>query len=114
MSRVPAGMTLVEVLVALVLLSTGLLALGSLQLDSLRSVRAAGVHARALGLAREVLEQARADPAHVPDAHAWNARAARLLPSGRVRIVSGAHLRVTVSWRPGSARRRQLVLEGAR
>ncbi|HYW05293.1 MAG TPA: type IV pilus modification protein PilV [Gammaproteobacteria bacterium] len=107
-----AGITLIEVLVALVLLSTGLLALGSLQLDSLRSVRAAGVRSRALGLSREILEQARADPSAVPDARAWNVRAARRLPSGRVRIAPGTHLRVTVSWRERGDRRGRLVLEG--
>ena len=78
--------TVAIVLVALVLLSIGLLALGSLQLDSLRSVRAAGVHSRALALGQEVLEQARADSSGAPDTSAWSARAARVLPSvSRVR-----------------------------
>jgi len=106
-------MTLIEVLVALVLLSIGLLALGSLQLDSLRSVRAAGVHSRALALGQEVLEQARADSSGAPDTSAWSARAARVLPSGRVRIDSGAHLQVTVSWRDGESSRARMALEGA-
>lgn len=56
------GLTLVEVLVALLVLSLGLLGLAALQASALRQVRAVWLHERAQQVLHELAAAARAEP----------------------------------------------------
>ena len=99
----PRGFTLVEVLVAVVILSLGLLALAALQSAGLKGSRGAALRTHATQLASAMAEQLRSDrefalsggyalaldtPA-VADTSAvapWREALARALPSGRGRV----------------------------
>jgi type IV pilus assembly protein PilV len=59
--RVEAGFTLVEVLVALVILAVGMLGIASLLLNSLQGSRTALVRTQAVSLAADVVERIRAN-----------------------------------------------------
>jgi type IV pilus assembly protein PilV len=100
--RTAHGMTLVEVLVTLVLVSVGLLGVAALQLTSLKSNQEAYVRSQASALAGDILDRIRANPQAfragaytVPlngtgaagttagrDLSAWQAEINRLLPGG--------------------------------
>jgi type IV pilus assembly protein PilV len=100
--RLVRGMTLVEVLVTVVLISVGLLGVAALQLTSLRGNQEAFIRSQASALAGFILDRMRANPqAFRADAYtvaingigtagttaridlqAWQAEIDRLLPGG--------------------------------
>lgn len=85
LGRLPLrGFTLIEVLVALCLLSLAALGIVSLQWRSLHLTHQSALHGRAMQLASDIADELRAGTA--PDAAAqaaWTARAAAALPGGR-------------------------------
>jgi type IV pilus assembly protein PilV len=126
-----AGMTLVEQLVTLVLVSVGLLGIAALQLASLRANREAYFHLQAGALANDILERIRANRQGFADSeydaafndtgvrsttagndlHAWQLEIDRSLPGGAA-SAAGAIGRtagtnvvvVTIRWRAGAER----------
>ncbi len=120
------GFSLVEALVALLVLSIGLLGIAGLQLTGMRNNQAAYLRSQAVVLADDILERMRAnrgtlaayavalgdDPPATPgtmaetDLRAWLLTLGALLPGGDGAItVDGANNRVTVTtqWRERSA-----------
>jgi type IV pilus assembly protein PilV len=120
-----AGFTLVEVLIALIVLSIGMLGIAALYLESLRASRQALVRTDAINLASDMADHIRANraPANaydcagtceedeggnataIADLNAWRTEAAARLPSGTTSITytaAGATTPnvyvVTVSW----------------
>lgn len=120
-------MTLVEVLVALLVLSIGLLGIAALQTTGLRSTQTAGARSQAVMLSYDIIDRMRAnrqdaingvydtttaedfaDPADVPpgtpgdDLLEWKGRLAGALPEGRGAIARDAAdpatVIVTVEW----------------
>ncbi len=111
--RARSGLSLIEVLVALVILATGLLSLASLELTALHSLRDARLRTRAQWLGTGFLAQWRADPEHVPRLDQWRSRVVAALPAGRVAASQLADRnRITLSWRGDDGRRTQITLEG--
>lgn len=121
------GMTLVEVLVALLVLSIGLLGIAALQTTGLRSTQTAGARSQAVMLSYDIIDRMRAnrqdaingtydtttaenfaDPDDIPagtpgdDLVEWKARLAGALPEGRGAIARDpadpATITVTVEW----------------
>lgn len=130
-ARSAAGFTLVEVLVALLLLSVGLLGLAALQLESLRASRTALLRTQAVLLATDMADRLRANrhPADaydcagpcspgaggntvaVADLADWRAAVAATLPRGQTEITHTAGAAgtpaayvVRIRWRDGGAR----------
>ena len=120
------GFSLVEALVALLVLSIGLLGIAGLQLTGMRNNQAAYLRSQAVVLADDILERMRAnrgalaayavalgdDPPTTPttmaqtDLQAWLLTLAAVLPNGDGSIaVDGATNRVTVTtqWQERSA-----------
>lgn len=116
------GLSLIEVLVAIVILSIGLLGLAGMQASSLRSSQSANYSAQAMTLAEDIIERMRANPqmassyarplgASAPtggitmaarDLEEWFARV-QTLPAGDAAIqvdttTSPALVTVTVRW----------------
>jgi type IV pilus assembly protein PilV len=83
--RLPArGFTLIEVMLALCLLSLAALAIANLQWRSLDTTHQSALHRKAMQFATDMAEELRAGT--VPDAPAqaaWQDRAAAALPGGR-------------------------------
>ena len=78
------GFTLIEVLVALCLLSLAALGIANLQWRSLHATHQSALHRMAMQLAADIADELRAGA--MPDAPAqaaWTGRAAALLPGGR-------------------------------
>lgn len=125
--RRETGMTLVEVLVALLVLSIGLLGIAALQTTGLRATQASGARSQAVLLSYDIIDRMRAnrqdalagnydtttaddyaDPADAPpgmpgdDLIAWKAQLAATLPDGRGAITrevgNPAIVTVTVEW----------------
>ncbi len=121
------GMTLVEVLVALLVLSIGLLGIAALQTTGLRSTQTAGARSQAVMLSYDIIDRMRAnrqeaiagtydttvaedfaDPDDVPpgtpgeDLVAWKTRLDAALPQGRGAVARDAAdpatVTVTVEW----------------
>jgi type IV pilus assembly protein PilV len=127
--RAQAGMTLIEVLVTLVLISVGLLGVAALQLTSLKSNQEAYVRSQAAMLAADILdrmrsnqtgfnagdydmdddddgfdEAGRAGTVAADDIEAWQATINRLLPGSDAeaagRIVRDERIvTITIRWR---------------
>lgn len=127
--RLQAGMTLVEVLVTLVLISIGLLGVGALQLTTLRNNQESYVRSQAAMLAADILDRMRsnqtgfnagnydmasdasgfdqagaASTVAATDIAAWQASINRLLPGSDAdaagRIVrNGRIVTITIRWR---------------
>jgi type IV pilus assembly protein PilV len=117
--RFCTGYTLVEVLVALTVMSIGLLGMASLQARTLQASRAAAMHAQAATLAADLADRVRAnrDPAEnytdgglnaraQTDLVEWQAAVASTLPGGvgAVRFrpadpAAPAQYQIDVSWR---------------
>ena len=100
------GVTLIEILVTLIVLSVGLLGLAALQSFSLQAGQVSLLRTQATNFAYEVADHARANRSvvetsgNVPNADLWNARVATLLPGGSVAVgVSDMEITVTVTWR---------------
>jgi type IV pilus assembly protein PilV len=121
-------MTLVEVLVALLVLSIGLLGIAALQTTGLRATQASGARSQAVMLSYDIIDRMRANrqdalagnydtftsddfaanPASAPtgmpgdDLIAWKAQLAATLPEGRGAITRApgnpAIVTVTVEW----------------
>lgn len=113
------GTTLVETLVALVVLSVGLLGIAALQMTSLRNNRGAHLRSQAQVLAYDIADRMRANrnialangyvvaiaatPAgatlNALDLQAWKATLAVMLPAGDGAIVrDGEMFRITIQW----------------
>jgi type IV pilus assembly protein PilV len=113
------GTTLVEVLVALVVLSVGLLGIAALQMTSLRNNRGAHLRSQAQVLAYDIADRMRANrnvalanayvvalgvtPAggtlNALDLQEWKATLARALPSGDGEITrDGNMFRIRIRW----------------
>jgi type IV pilus assembly protein PilV len=104
MMRPACGFTLVETLIALLVLSIGLLGIAALHVETLRAGRSALLHARAASIAADLAERIRANRLP-PDAYAdaggnaraiadlgeWHALVAAELPAGagEIRFVAG-------------------------
>jgi len=119
-----AGFTLVEVLVALIVLSIGMLGIAALYLESLRASRQALVRTEAVVLASDIADRIRANRAPVnaydcggtcdagegvghaiTDINAWRTAVSTQLPGGSASITFAAAAAnapsiylVTVSW----------------
>jgi len=119
-----SGFTLVEVLVALIVLSIGMLGIAALYLESLRASRQALVRTQAVTLASDIADQIRANraPANaydcggtcdagegvglaITDLNTWRTAVAAQLPGGTSSITYAAAAAnapniyvVTVSW----------------
>ena len=114
------GFTLVETLVALVVLSVGLLGVAALQLTSLRNNRGAHMRSQAATLSYEIMDRMRANrtaavdglyvvamgaaPAGgtlaARDLIAWKNQLALTLPAGdgSITLEGAAIIRITVTW----------------
>jgi len=113
------GTTLVETLVALVVLSVGLLGIAALQMTSLRNNRGAHLRSQAQVLAYDIADRMRANrnaamanayvvamgaaPAGATlsalDLIAWKATLANALPSGDGEITAAGNMfRITIQW----------------
>ena len=126
LTRRQRGFSLVEALVALLVLSIGLLGIAGLQLTGMRNNQAAYLRSQAVVLADDILERMRAnrgalaayavalgdDPPTTPttmaetDVQAWLQTLAAVLPNGDGSVaVDGATNRVTVTtqWQERSA-----------
>ncbi len=127
-SRREAGVTLVEVLVALLVLSIGLLGIAALQTTGLRATQASGARSQAVLMSYDIIDRMRAnrrdalagdydtttaqdfatDPDSAPagmsgdDLIAWKTQLATALPEGRGAIARDAAnpaiVTVTVEW----------------
>lgn len=100
------GVTLIEILITLIVLSVGLLGLAALQSFSLQAGQVSLLRTQATNFAYEVADHARANRSvvelsgNVPNADLWTARVAELLPGGNVAIdVNNMTITVTVTWR---------------
>jgi type IV pilus assembly protein PilV len=93
------GVTLIEVLVAIVVLSVGLLGMAGLQVSSLRANQSAYIRTQAVSQAYDILDEIRAD---LPNWQTYNGRNYDLsatFPSGLATVaVNNFMLTVTVSW----------------
>ena len=112
------GFTLVEVLIALVVLSVGMLGIAVLYVETLRAGRTAQLHTQAVSLAADLADRIRVNrvPADVytgaglnalaiADLGTWHALVAKQLPggAGEVRFVAGntstpGSYTIVVSW----------------
>jgi len=118
------GMTLIEVLVTLILISVGLLGVAALQLTSLRSNQDAYVRSQASALAGDILDRMRANQAKassyvtalngtgsgsaVADLTAWQAAIQAALPGDPAKkggsiavsgdLVTGQVATITIQW----------------
>ena len=99
------GVTLIEILVTLIVLSVGLLGLAALQSFSLQAGQVSLLRTQATNFAYEVADHARANRSvvktfgNIPNADLWNARAASLLPDGNVAVtVSDMQITVNITW----------------
>jgi len=113
------GTTLIEVLVALVVLSVGLLGIAALQMTSLRNNRGAHLRSQAQVLAYDIADRMRANrdvalanayvitmtgtPAGtglvLTDLQEWKNTLAAVLPGGNGEIVRvGEMFRITIQW----------------
>lgn len=101
------GVTLIEVLITLLVLSVGLLGLGALQSFSLQSGQLAYQRTQATNIAYQVADEFRAyrGQASVPTAVSarWDTLAANLLPNGAVATTGPTDdvITVTVTWSDG-------------
>lgn len=112
------GVTLIEILVTLIVLSVGLLGLAALQSFSLQAGQVSLLRTQATNFAYEVADHARANRSvvatsgNVPNADLWNARVAQLLPDGTVGItVADMDITVTVTWRDDRENAEDAVFE---
>jgi type IV pilus assembly protein PilV len=116
--RAGVGYTLVEVLVALTVMSIGLLGMATLQARALQASRAAALHAQAVTLAADLADRIRANRASADnytddglnvraqaDLAEWRAAVTSTLPGGLGRVTfrpaepaSPAQYQIEVSW----------------
>lgn len=111
-----AGMTLLEVLLAMTVLALGVFASAALQLRSLQVSDSAHLDAQAVQLAQRLLETARAaGTLTASDEAAWRRQVLEVLGSsaeGRVSRAAGG-LSLELNWSaPGEAHRPSLSLQG--
>ncbi|MGY6587092.1 MAG: type IV pilus modification protein PilV [Wenzhouxiangella sp.] len=98
------GVTLIEVLIAVLVLSVGLLGLGALQGVALQSGQLSYQRTQATNLAYRVADEFRAHRSLTQPPQAirnqWNADMASLLPNGTLTHArNGDELEITVTWR---------------
>jgi len=106
-SSCPRGMTLIEVLVALLVLAIGLLGLAGLQLTGLKANHSAYLRSQATLLAQDITERMRVNRsaalngsydncAAYPDCSDWQNSVAALLGAGATGVITRDGNRVTV------------------
>jgi prepilin-type N-terminal cleavage/methylation domain-containing protein len=102
------GFTLIEVMIALTLLSVVALSLSTILISTGRTLTASGKRMQATQLAAEAMEQLRAgqtpEGAHLPEGFERSAQATDLDGQAGLR-----RLEVTVSWNDGAAHKLRLV-----
>ncbi|NKI35237.1 type IV pilus modification protein PilV [Wenzhouxiangella sp. XN79A] len=107
--RRQAGVTLIEVLITLLVLSVGLLGVAALQGFSLQANQVSYYRTQATNIAYELADHARANRSEVaasgniPNAGFWSTRAAQLLPAGTVNTsvtaaATDGIVTITVGW----------------
>ena len=93
------GFSLIEILVAVVVLSIGLLGLAGLQTTSLRINQSAYMQTQAVSRAYDVIDQVRADLPNWASYHNQNFDLSASIPNGNALTeVDNSMLIVTVSW----------------
>ncbi len=102
------GFSLIEVLVAVLVLSVGLLGVAALQTFSLRAGQVAYERTQAANFAYEVADQLRVHRREIvnnrplPGLNQWNEMAGEMLPGGAITVeilnAARGEVRVTVSW----------------
>lgn len=101
------GVTLIEVLVTVVILSVGLLGVAAMQAFSLQSGQAAFQRTQATTIAYEISDQLRANRSRVlnggtlPGLDVWQNWASQMLPEGDVAVTNpdaNGQVTITVSW----------------
>ncbi|MBY6204342.1 type IV pilus modification protein PilV [Halomonas denitrificans] len=103
------GVTLIEVLIALLVLGIGLLGVAAIQGFSLQANQISYVRTQATNLAYELADHARAHRSmiaasgNVPNAGYWSTRAAQLLPQGEIdtavtNAATDGIVEITVTW----------------
>lgn len=101
------GVSLIEVLVTVVILSVGLLGVAAMQAFSLQSGQAAFQRTQATTIAYEISDQLRANRSRMlgggamPGLAEWQNWASQMLPAGTVAITGpdgNGEVTVTVSW----------------
>ncbi len=107
------GFTLIEVLIALLVLSVGLLAMNTMQVMAVRTNTVASSMTTANSLAQGMVDRFRSDPSNVAnfaasttiDLVGWQAQVANALPSGQGTVAVAPiptnlnRVTVTVSWK---------------
>lgn len=102
-ARTQKGISLVEVLVAVLILGVGLLGLAGLQANALRNTQSAYLSTEASILAYDFLDQARA-LGTIPSTdmiNEWEGRVTELFPSGELTVNMGDELdpiTIEISW----------------
>lgn len=102
-ARTQKGISLIEVLVAVLILGVGLLGLAGLQANALRNTQSAYLSTEASILAYDFLDQARA-LGTIPSGNMideWRSRVTELFPEGDLDVEMGDELdpiTITISW----------------
>ena len=94
------GFSLIEVLVAMIILAVGLLGIAGLFANSLKSADNAYMHSQAVVLAYDMGDRIRAKAELAQaDLYEWNTTVASTLPGGNTSVaVNGNAATVTVGW----------------
>lgn len=97
------GVSLIEVLVAVLVIGIGLLGLAGLQLKAMQNSQSSYLSSQAAIMAASIIDQARSQGGHLSDADKtrWRTELASFLPggSGAAAInVASKEITVTVSW----------------
>ncbi len=103
------GFSLIEVLVAVLVLSVGLLGIAALQTFSLKAGQAAYERSQATNLAYEISDQLRVHRREIvrdralPGLERWREMAGEMLPGGDIAVeilnASDGQVRITVTWK---------------
>lgn len=90
---------MLEVLIAVVILSFGLLGMAGLQISSLRVNQSAHMRTQAVSQAYNIVDQVRSDAVNVGAYDGVNVDLSQLFPSGQAAIaVNNPMITVTISW----------------
>lgn len=97
------GVSLIEVLVAVLVIAVGLLGLAGLQLKAMQNSQSSYLSSQAVIMASSIIDQARAQGGHLSDSDKtrWGNQLANFLPdgSGTATInTASKQITVTISW----------------